>query len=117
MKARNILLSIAAASSLALPMLASAQVFVPVYGEAGFIINGNPTPSMTREQKQAQDRADAKAEAQRGDGFRYVGGEAGWVFVGHEYARVNGEWVCVDGIDHTTVADRGPVDRDVYTGA
>jgi hypothetical protein len=117
MKARNLLLSIIAAGSIALPALTSAQVFIPVSGEAGFIINVNPTPGMTREQKRAQDRADAQAEAKRADGFRYVGGEAGWAFVGHEYARVNGEWVCVDGIDHATVSDRGAVDQSIYTGA
>jgi hypothetical protein len=34
------------------------------------------------------------------DGGQFVGGEAGYVFPQHTYARVNGEWVCTDKIAH-----------------
>lgn len=117
MKASALLFAVAAATTLGLPALADAQVFVSVNGEDRLIISTNPVPGLTREQKRAQDLAEAEAEAGRGDGFRFVGGEAGWRYVGHVYARVKGEWVCVDGIDHNGAVDRGARDLSIVGGA
>ncbi len=35
------------------------------------------------------------------DGWRFVGGERGWVFEGHKIEYRDGKWVHVDGIDKT----------------
>lgn len=35
------------------------------------------------------------------DGWRYVGGERGWVFEGHKIEYRDGKWMHVDGIDKT----------------
>ena len=39
------------------------------------------------------------------DGGRYAGGEVGYIFPQHTYARVNGEWVCTDKIAHNAAPD------------
>jgi hypothetical protein len=39
------------------------------------------------------------------DGGQFVGGEAGYVFPQHTYARVNGQWVCTDKIAHNPKPD------------
>ncbi|MEQ1593827.1 MAG: hypothetical protein ABL985_01905 [Casimicrobium sp.] len=73
--------------------------------EAGarFYPNHGPKSTVTREQ--------AKQEAILGrqfgagkvspDGWRFVGGERGWVFEGHKIEYRDGKWVHVDGIDKT----------------
>ena len=115
MKSRNILFSLTAAAALALPMLANAQVFVDVDREAGFILQ-NPAPATAqRKAERAQPAAEAAKPA--GFGWRETRGNAGWVFVGHQYALRDGKWVCVDGIDHSTRADVTPLDKSIHSGA
>lgn len=50
------------------------------------------------------------------DGGRYVGGEVGYVFPQHTYARVNGEWVCTDKIAHNRAPDaiKSPTERRAF---
>lgn len=74
----------------------SASVFVG--GEAGWV--DRPVQStLTREQVR-NEFMQFRGKPVATDGGRYVGGEAGYVFPAHTYARVNGEWVCTDKIAH-----------------
>lgn len=69
-----------------------------VGGEAGWVdrpVQGSLSPAQVRNEF-LRFRADPVAA----DGGRYVGGEAGYLFPAHSYARVNGEWVCTDQIAH-----------------
>lgn len=118
MSTRQLLLAIAFVG-VAAPLSAMASVdFVPVNGEAGFTLQNIPTVGLTRTEKVAQDRAQAAADAAQLSGWRRVNGEAGWVYEGHKYARMNGEFVCVDGIDHNTQASFAPIaEPSVFRGA
>ena len=69
-----------------------------VGGEIGFV--DRPVSStLTREQVLKELQA-FRNNPVAPDGGQYVGGEIGYIFPQHTYARVNGEWVCTDKIAH-----------------
>jgi hypothetical protein len=113
MKSRNLVLSLTTAAALALPMLAGAQVFVDVDREAGFILQ-NPAPAAVTKSERVAPKADATLPT--GGSWRETRGNAGWVYVGHQYALRDGKWVCIDGIDHSQRADFSPLDKSLYSG-
>jgi hypothetical protein len=55
------------------------------------------------------------ASRRRRSGLDRVGGEVGFVFPQHTYARVNGEWVCTDKIAHN--AKPAAIKSDTERGA
>lgn len=118
MSTRNLLVAIAFVGAAA-PLSAMAGVdFVQVNGEAGFILQDAPVVGLTRAEKVAKDRAQAAAEAAQLSGWRRVNGEADRIYEGHKYARVGGEFVCVDGIDHNSQASFAPIaEPSVFRGA
>ncbi|MBK9245212.1 MAG: hypothetical protein IPM30_10315 [Burkholderiales bacterium] len=118
MSTRKLLLAIAFVGAAA-PLSAMAGVdFVQVNGEAGFVLQDAPAVGLTRAEKVALDQAQAAAEAAQLSGWRNVNGEAGWILEGHKYARVNGKFVCVDGIDHDKQASVAPIaEPSIYRGA
>ncbi len=46
----------------------------------------------------------------------FVGGEEGYAFPAHTYARVNGEWVCTDKIAHNPAPEaiKTPAERQAF---
>jgi hypothetical protein len=69
-----------------------------VGGERGFV--DTPVQStLTREQVRQELQA-FQSNRVAPDGGQFVGGEAGYIFPAHTYARVNGQWVCTDKIAH-----------------
>ena len=100
--------AIVAVSTLAFAGVAGAEtVWHPIKTEAGtesFRPDHGPKSDKTR----AQIQSDAKLARDFGagrvspDGWRYVGGERGWVLEGHKIDFRDGKWVHSDKIDHTT---------------
>lgn len=117
MSTRKLLLALAFAGA-AVPLSAMAGVdFVFVGGEAGYKLQDVPGAGLTRAEKIAQDRAQAAADAAQLSGWRRVSGEPGWVLEGHKFARINGKFECVDGIDHAAQASFAPsADPALYRG-
>lgn len=94
---------IIALATLAVPAAFAQSAAVFVGGEAGWI-DRPVQSSLTREQVTSaylQFRSNPVAP----DGGRIVGGEMGYVYPQHTYARVNGEWVCTDKIAHNPKPD------------
>lgn len=119
MTTRNLMLALALVGAATAPLSAMAGAeFVYNKGEPGVLLQDVPSNGLTRAEKLAQDRAQSAAEAAQRSGWRFVGGEVGWTYEGHQFARVGQEWVCVDGIDHGTKADFGAIaDPRLYRGA
>ncbi len=116
MSTRKLFLALAFAGAAPLSAMAGVD-FVNVGGELGYTLQQVPTTGLTRTEKVAQDRAQAAAEAAQLSGWRRVNGEPGWIYEGHKYARVNGEFACVDGIDHGVQASLAPLaDPTLYRG-
>ena len=105
---------VVALSTVALSPVFAQGADVFVGGEAGWI--QRPVQStLTREQvrnEYLQFRANPVAQ----DGGRYVGGEEGYAFPAHTYARVNGEWVCTDKIAHNPAPEaiKTPAERQAF---
>ena len=80
---------------------AAAPVFaqsVFVGGERGWI--DQPVQSAQTRQQVTSDYLAFRSNPVAPDGGTFVGGEMGYVFPAHTYARVNGQWVCTDKIAH-----------------
>lgn len=90
-----------AASALPAAFAQSASVFVG--GEAGWI--DRPVSSTLTREAVRQEFLAFRSNPVAADGGRYAGGEVGYVFPQHTYARVNGEWVCTDKIAHNPAPD------------
>ena len=69
-----------------------------VGGERGWV-DGPVQSTLTREQV-GQELQAFRSNPVAPDGGQFVGGEAGYIFPQHTYARVNGQWVCTDKIAH-----------------
>jgi hypothetical protein len=69
-----------------------------VGGERGWV--DRPVASALRSEAVRQEYLAFRANPVAPDGGKFVGGEAGYIFPQHTYARVNGEWVCTDKIAH-----------------
>lgn len=85
-----------AAMSVPAAFAQSNSVFVG--GEAGWI--DLPVQSTLTRDQVRNEFLQFRSNPVAADGGRFVGGEAGYVFPAHTYARVNGEWVCTDKIAH-----------------
>lgn len=97
--------SIVAVSSLGFAGIAAADsVWVPTKTEEGVVFKPDhgPKSNVTREQikKDAKLAKDFGAGRVSPDGWRFVGGERGWVVEGHKIDYVDGKWTHVDKIDH-----------------
>lgn len=69
-----------------------------VGGELGFV-DGPAQSTLSREQVR-QELLAFQVAPLAADGARYVGGEVGYVPEQHAFARVDGQWVCIDNIAH-----------------
>lgn len=114
MNVRTVVLSLTGAVAAALPLFAGAQVFVDVDREAGFLLV-NPAPAARKAETVRTELKAATASGKNGM-WRETTSDAGWLFVGHEYAYRDGKLVCIDNIDHSTRADAAPLDRSLYSG-
>lgn len=83
----------------------------PANTEAGYTTHAVPDSGVTR--------AEVRDELQQfrndpvgADGARFVGGDIGWVYEQHGYARSGGHWVHADRIDHRTPAASRSVTPD-----
>ncbi len=85
-----------AATGLSAAHAGTSSTFVG--GEMGWV--DRPMQStITREQVRQELQA-FRSNPVAPDGGQFVGGEAGYIFPAHTYARVNGQWVCTDKIAH-----------------
>lgn len=105
-------LFILAAAALALPAALAQTTSVFVGGEMGWI--DRPVSSTLSRDAVRQDFLAGNPVAP--DGGRHVGGEMGYIFPQHTYARVNGEWVCTDKIAHNAppAAIRSDAERGAF---
>jgi hypothetical protein len=101
-----------AAAALPAAFAQSASVFVG--GEAGWI--DRPVRSTLTREAVRQEFLTFRGNPVAADGGRYVGGEVGYIFPQHTYARVNGEWVCTDKIAHNPAPDavKSGAERRMY---
>jgi hypothetical protein len=89
---------ILASAALGLSAAHAGTISTFVGGERGFV--DTPVQStLTREQVRQELQAFQNNRVAP-DGGQFVGGEAGYIFPAHTYARVNGQWVCTDKIAH-----------------
>ena len=103
-----------ALAALALPSAFAQSVSVFVGGERGWVDQPLQS-SLTREQVTNEYLA-FRANPVAPDGGRFVGGERGYEFPGHTFARVNGQWVCTDKIAHNPApaAIKTPGERSAF---
>jgi len=103
-----------ALAALALPSAFAQSVSVFVGGEQGWVDQPLQS-SLTREQVTNEYLAFRKNPVAP-DGGQFVGGERGYVFPAHTYARVNGQWVCTDKIAHNPapVAIKSPAEQRAF---
>lgn len=78
----------------------------PSNSEAGWVFAPEHLPKSTKSAADVRKEARLAREFGTGkvspDGWRYVGGNRGWVFEGHRIEYRDGKWVHVDGIDKST---------------
>lgn len=98
--------AIIAVTSLGFASIAAANtVWHPTNTQEGFTFKPDHAKSdktraqVQNEAKLARDFGAGKVSP---DGWRFVGGERGWVLEGHKIDYVDGKWVHVDKIDHST---------------
>lgn len=101
-------------ASMALPAAFAQSASVFVGGERGWI-DLPVQSSLAREQVTNEYLAFRKSPVAP-DGGRFVGGEMGYAFPQHTYARVSGEWVCTDKIAHNPPppAIKTPTERSAF---
>ena len=97
MSAHTSVLAIALAT-MAVPAAFAQSASVFVGGEAGWI--DRPVQSTLSREQVRNEYFVFRSNPVAPDGARYVGGQEGYAFPAHTYARVNGEWVCTDKIAH-----------------
>lgn len=86
---------------LALATIAAPAAFAQstfVGGELGWI--DQPVQSSLTRQQVTNDYLAFRSNPVAPDGGQFVGGEMGYAFPAHTYARVNGQWACTDKIAH-----------------
>ena len=88
---------------LAVPAVFAQSSSVFVGGEAGWV--DRPVQSSLTTVQVRNQFLQSRNNPVTADGGLNVGGEAGYVFPAHTYARVNGEWVCTDKIAHNKAPD------------
>jgi hypothetical protein len=97
----NTLAIVLAAAAAPAAFAQGAGVFVG--GEAGWV--DRPVQSSLSQAQVRNEFLQFRANPVAADGGLYVGGEAGYQFPAHSYARVNGEWVCTDKIAHNAAPE------------
>lgn len=90
-----------ALATLAVPAVFAQSVFVG--GEAGWI--DRPVQSSLTRAQVTNEYLAFRSNPVAADGGRFVGGEAGYVYPAHTYARADGEWICTDKIAHNPAPD------------
>ena len=96
MSVRKTALILALAATAGMSAAQADSIFVG--GERGWV--DLPVHSTLTREAVRQEFFAFRANPVAADGGRFVGGEVGYVFPQHTYARVNGEWVCTDKIAH-----------------
>ena len=91
-----LILALVATGGLSAAQAGTASTFVG--GEIGFV--DRPVSSTVTRQAVVNEFLALRANRVAPDGGQFVGGEVGYIFPQHTYARVNGEWVCTDKIAH-----------------
>lgn len=74
-----------------------------VGGEVGFV--DSPVQSTLSREEVRRAFLSFRANPIAADGARDVGGEIGYVAEQHAFARVDGQWVCIDNILHNAKPD------------
>ena len=102
---------------LALATIAAPAAFAQtsfVGGERGWI--DRPVQSSLTRQQVSNEYLAFRGNPVAPDGGQFVGGEMGYVFPAHTYARVNGQWVCTDKIAHNPppAAVKSPAEQRAY---
>jgi hypothetical protein len=87
-----------ALATMALPAAFAQTTSVFVGGERGWV--DRPVQSTLSRDQVRNEFLQFRSNSVAADGGRFLGGEAGYVFPAHTYARVNGQWVCTDKIAH-----------------
>ena len=96
MSVRKTALILALAATGGLSAAHADSIFVG--GERGWV--DRPVQSTLSREAVRQEFFAFRANPVAPDGGQFVGGQAGYIFPQHTYARVNGEWVCTDKIAH-----------------
>jgi hypothetical protein len=89
---------ILALSAMAAPVALAQTASVFVGGEMGWV--DRPVQSSLSRAQVTSEFLAFRSNPTAPDGGQFVGGEAGYIFPQHTYARVNGQWVCTDKIAH-----------------
>lgn len=99
-------------ATLVVPTAFAQSVFVG--GERGWI--DQPVQSSLSRQQVTNEYLAFRKNPSAPDGGQFVGGEMGYAFPAHTYARVNGQWVCTDKIAHNPAppATMSPGERSVF---
>ena len=102
MSARTSILAIALAT-MAVPAAFAQTTSIFVGGEAGWV--DRPVQSTVTREQVSNEFLTFRSNPVASDGGRYVGGQEGYAFAAHTYARVDGQWVCTDRIAHNPKPD------------
>ena len=102
MSARTDVLALALAI-MAVPAALAQSADVFVGGERGWV--DRPVQSTLSREQVGNEFLAFRSNPVAPDGGRYVGGQEGYAFPAHTYARVNGQWVCTDRIAHNPKPD------------
>ena len=99
-------------ATLAAPAAFAQSVFVG--GEQGWI--DRPVQSSVTRAQVTNEYLAFRGNPVAPDGGQFAGGEMGYVFPQHTYARVNGQWVCTDKIAHNAppAAVKSPVEQRAF---
>ena len=96
MSTRKTIILASLLSAMALPAFANSGT--TTLGNAGFQFHPMPS-TVTRAQVQ-QELAEWRKNPVTADGYRDVGGEQGWEYVGHRFESRDGRFVHVDALPH-----------------
>jgi hypothetical protein len=98
MSIRKTALVLAVAATGGLSAAQAGSIFVG--GERGWV--DRPVQSTLAREAVRQEFLAFRVNPVAPDGGRFVGGQAGYIFPQHTYARINGTWVCTDKIAHNS---------------
>ena len=102
MSARSTLLALALVT-LGVPAAFAQSASVFVGGERGWV--DRPVQSTLSREQVRSEFLQFRGNPVAADGGRFVGGERGYLYPAHTYARVNGQWACTDKIAHNARPD------------